>query len=182
MVLWVTVGGPGMNAHSYALLSIQPHNGHNRTLNYSLCKINKFQANETDSGEGRQAKWGKCPREKEEVEKEEEDEEEEADEGSYLHLRLDGYWIQGTLFSWLSSRGLEAGLLWQNDSDSCGSLIITFPFIFLWIFFICSLGDLKEIIKKKNLNILITQYFSWTRPFCECSFTEHAAQFKRIMF
>lgn len=92
--LWLTVGGPGTNAQSYAPLSIQQHNGHNRTLNYSLCKINMFLAAQTGSEEGRQAKWGKCQREEEE----EEVAVAVAVEGSYLHLNPNPYWIQGTLF------------------------------------------------------------------------------------
>lgn len=44
MALWLTVGGPRTNARSHALLSIRRHNGHGKTLNYSLCKINMFPA------------------------------------------------------------------------------------------------------------------------------------------
>ena len=83
MALRLTVGGPRTNAHGYALLSIQQHNGHNRTLNYSLCKINMFLAAQTGSGEGRQEKWRKYPIE--------EEEEVVAVVGSYLHLRLNPY-------------------------------------------------------------------------------------------
>ncbi len=50
------------NAQSYALLSIQQHNGHNRMLNYSLCRINMFLAAQTGSEEGKHGKWGKISR------------------------------------------------------------------------------------------------------------------------
>lgn len=151
MALWLTAGGPRTNAQSYALLGIQQHNSHNRTLNYSLCKINMFLAVQT---RGQAGKVGKnVQREEEEV----------AVEGSYLHFSP--YWIQGTLFSCLSSWGLEAGLLWQNDSDSCGSPIITFPFNFVVVDILhLQLGEGKKTNERKDtyiwyLNNVIPQHF-----------------------
>ena len=99
MALWLTVGGRRTNAQSHALLSIRQHNGHSKTLNYSLCKINVFSAAQTGWEEGRQ---GKCPREEEEEEEEGEEMKKEEEAATSISASTP---IE--LFSWLSSRGLE---------------------------------------------------------------------------
>lgn len=126
LLLWLTVGGPHTNAESYALLRFQQYNGHS-TLNYSLCKINMSLAAQTGSerpagkvgkmskrwwgGGGGGGYWGELP-------------------PSQPQPLLNS----GNIISWLSSQGPEAGLLWQSDSDSCCSPMISFPFISCWHF------------------------------------------------
>lgn len=57
---WLTEGGlPPKHVHTHTLLRIQQHNGHNRTLNYSLCQINMFPSSPDRLRAGGQAKWGK---------------------------------------------------------------------------------------------------------------------------
>lgn len=49
-----------------ALLRIQQRNGHNRTLNYSLCQIDMFLSAQTGWEQGKQAKWRKKMSQREE--------------------------------------------------------------------------------------------------------------------
>lgn len=137
LLLCLTAGGPHTNAQSYVLVRFQQHSGHNSALNYSLCKINTPLTAQIGL-EKPGGKVGKCLRD---------DQEEEvvAIQGRYLHINLNPYWIQGTLFHGCP---LEAQRLACCDGVTltAGTAQSSLSFHFLLAFFICRLGDFEETL------------------------------------